>query len=107
MITDAQLDEFLPMAQVAVDASYDQFSPKPRNIDGPFLSIEKGKRYARIVASDSHTNGTSRSVWGFVDMTNGDLLKANSWKSPAKNFARGNILADDRGLDGKSWTGVS
>lgn len=107
MITNEQLDEFLPHAQAAVAASYDQFSPQPRNSDGPFLSIEKGRRYARIVANDSHQNGTSRSVWGFVDMTNGDLLKAAGWKAPAKNFARGNILNADRGLDGKSWTGVS
>ena len=106
MITNEQLDEFLPMAQVAVDASYDQFT-HGKGHNGPILSIEKGRRYARIVANDSHKNGTSRSVWGFIDMTNGDLLKAAGWKAPAKNFARGNILNADRGLDGKSWTGVS
>ena len=104
MITNDQLDEFLPMAQATVDASYDRFMPQPRNIDGPVLSVEKGRRYARIVANG---NGSSRSVWGFVDMTNGDLMKAASWKAPAKNFARGNILNPDRGLLNQKWTGVS
>lgn len=105
MITNEQLDEFLLMAQATVDASYDQFMPQPRNIDGPVLIIEKGRRYARIVATDNRRD--QRSVWGFVDMTNGDLLKANSWKAPAKNFARGNIFDGDRGLNCQSWTGVS
>ncbi len=105
MITNDQLDEFLPMAQATVDASYDVFMPQPRNINAPVLIIEKGRRYARIVSTDDQRD--QRSVWGFIDLTNGDLMKAASWKQPAKNFARGNILDADRGLDGKSWTGVA
>jgi hypothetical protein len=33
-------------------------------------------------------------VYCFVDLTNGDILKAATWKAPAKH-ARGNILAVD------------
>jgi hypothetical protein len=55
-------------------------------------TFTKGGRYWRIVKSD----GTSRSVWGFVDTTNGDILKAASWRVPAKH-ARGNVF------DPSSW----
>lgn len=54
-----------------------------------------GSRYIRIVRSDSFNvaagGSVSRCVWGFVDKTNGDILKAAGWKAPAKH-ARGNIF---------------
>ena len=54
-----------------------------------------GKRYAKIIRS--RTDGTNTSVHCFVDMTNGDVLKAAGWVSPAKH-ARGNIFDDHDGL---------
>jgi len=50
------------------------------------FSIDVGGRYMRIVKND----GAQRSVYCFVDKTNGDILKAAGWKAPAKG-ARGNI----------------
>jgi len=44
------------------------------------------KKYVKIIA----TTGPSTRVWGFIDKSNGDILKAASWKVPAKH-ARGNI----------------
>jgi hypothetical protein len=38
-----------------------------------------------------------RSAWAFVDKTTGDVLKAASWKKPAKH-ARGNIFDEWNGL---------
>ena len=63
------------------------------------ISYEDGRRYTRIIA----TEGDQRSAWAFVDKTNGDILKADSWKAPAKNFPRGNIFRDYKEF---SWTGV-
>ena len=49
---------------------------------------KKVKRYIRLVHSEY---GKDRSVYCFVDTTNGDLLKG-SWKAPVKNGVRGNIF---------------
>ena len=58
------------------------------------LTISKGRRYDKIVSSDDHSTGSQR-VWGFIDKTNGNILKAATWKAPAKH-ARGNIWENDR-----------
>lgn len=54
---------------------------------------------------------TGNSVWGFVVNTNsdklfqyGDILKAASWKTPARNKARGNVLNGD--FSWVRWTGT-
>jgi hypothetical protein len=58
----------------------------------PTMTYEEGRKYARIVIE-----GTQRSCFGFIDMTNGDILKSAGWKAPAKNFSRGNLF------DKESW----
>lgn len=47
------------------------------------------RKYARIMRDDS--------AHCFVDLTNGDVLKPASWKTPAKH-ARGNIFDAANGL---------
>jgi hypothetical protein len=68
------------------------------------ITVEEGRKYIKIIKGD----GQSRSVWGFVvkgtddkKFRQGDILKAASWATPARNHARGNIF------DGYSvaWTG--
>ena len=60
------------------------------------LSIAKGRRYDKIVKADMHRpDNPSHSVYGFIDKTNGDILKAASWRKPAKH-SRGNIYENDR-----------
>ena len=46
-----------------------------------------GKKYARIVES----NISQKFAFCFIDLSNGDILKAASWASPAKH-SRGNIF---------------
>jgi hypothetical protein len=60
-----------------------------------------GKRYARIVS----TGYGARSVHCFVDLINGDILKAASWRAPAKH-ARGNIWDNDGGRSALTPWGV-
>lgn len=54
-----------------------------------------GRRYIRIV--ENYNDSDQRSVYAFIDRTNGDLLKPETWKAPAKH-ARGNLY------DRSTWT---
>ena len=51
-------------------------------------TIEFGRKYAKIVRT------ASRSVFAFVDLANGNILKPASWAKPAAG-ARGNVLDID------------
>jgi hypothetical protein len=62
------------------------------------LFAEKGRKFTKIV------NGCS--VYCFVDNSNGDVLKAASWKKPAPH-ARSNIFAPDFGLSGVNEYGAN
>ena len=57
------------------------------------VGYEIGRRYARIFVR--HGDAGGRYALGFVDLTSGDLLKADGWKGPAKGV-RGNIHRTDR-----------
>jgi hypothetical protein len=103
-VTQDTINNWLVVAQAHVSAQYDKFIPQPRHTSGPVLTAMFGKKYARIVSADA--DGHHRSAWGFIDMTNGDVLKCAGWKAPAKNFARGNISDDQNGLGRASWTSV-
>ena len=98
---------FLEAAQAKVNADYRAFN-RNANADhierySPKLSGEGGARYIRIVS----TSPDSRSAFGFVDKTNGDVLKAAGWKTPARNFARGNVFDEHKGVGRIRWTGVA
>jgi hypothetical protein len=81
---ESALASFITAAQSAIDTHKDAFfaDARARVNDPTFgaqkLSIERGGRYIRVVVAD--VNGSSRSVYCFVDTTNGDILKAASWK---------------------------
>lgn len=60
------------------------------------LRFEEGRKYIKVVKR----LGTQDLVWGFLmkeddqKFKKGDILKAASWNSPARNQARGNIFED-------------
>jgi hypothetical protein len=66
------------------------------------LQIEVGSKYIKVIAE--------RFVHSFICLKDngkfvkGDILKADSYTSPARNFARGNIIS--RKYDQVSWTGA-
>ena len=77
-------------------SDYDQFLEK--------LYVEEGRKYLKIIKDDGQ-----QMVWGFIVKKDdkkfraGDILKAASWASPARNKARGNILDED--FSWVRWTG--
>lgn len=88
---DAALDSFVAGCQAIVsknDQRYENVSFNSR------ITAEPGRRYVRLVKTDDFGSG---SCYCFVDKTNGDVLKAASWKAPAKH-PRGNIFDSDNGL---------
>ena len=91
---DTALATFITGCQETVDRYHEHMGYG--DINAVEITLDpNGRRYKRIVRSD--VNGSSRSVHCFVDTTNGDVLKAAGWKSPAKH-ARGNIFDDHNGL---------
>jgi hypothetical protein len=79
-----------------------ELAKKLGNTNNKEWNVEFGKKYAKITDSQSNIQGLrTSSVWGFVvikectvggiDYKPGDLLKAASFKAPAKH-ARGNVL---------------
>lgn len=61
-----------------------------RTFPMPKLSVRDGHRYL-IITRDG-------SAHAFIDKTNGDILKPATYRAPAKH-ARGNIFADDNGMN--------
>ena len=85
--TKVALDKFINLIQDMKDVYMTKNFPA---LQRPVITADDGRRYAKIIVSDS----SSRSVYCFVDLTNGDVLKAATWKAPAKH-SRGNIFAND------------
>lgn len=76
---DAALKDFLSYATDMIEAYYEK---NYKNLTVAPFRLEAGRRYVRVVRDGS--------VYCFVDLTNGDILKPASFKAPAKH-ARGNI----------------
>jgi len=87
------LNAFLSACQATLDADwtsrYSATSHPHMRAYHPRLSVELGRKYAKIVRTDGQAG--SRSVFGFVDMTTGLVYKAASWKKAETNFPRGSV----------------
>ena len=82
--------EFITFLAGCKKVSDDNFQQNnPHSLAAPAFRSDEGKRYVKVVRNTS--------AYCFIDKTNGDVLKAASWKSPAKH-ARGNIFDEHNGL---------
>jgi hypothetical protein len=79
------IEAFVEIWQQRQNAYFDKHYP---NNEKPLLTVTYGKKYAKIIDRNS--------VSAFVDLSTGDILKAASWKIPAKH-ARGNVLSPTHG----------
>lgn len=71
------------------------------------IRIDEGSKFFKIVTNGG--GGSGGSCHSFIvknDMgkfKRGDILKAASWRAPAKNFSRGNVLTGN--FSNVRWTG--
>lgn len=91
-VTARIVEHFLPMLTAMSVEHHGKNFP---NVPAPTYTMMGGSKYVRIV----QTSHGSRSSFCFVDLINGDVLKAASWKKPAPT-ARSNIFDDDIGRSG-------
>jgi hypothetical protein len=71
------------------------------------VSYEVSRKFVKVITGQASGNTSVHSFIVLADdgkFKRGDILKAASWKAPAKNFARGNVLADN--LKNVRWTGA-
>ena len=84
------IENFVAVAQKIIDDHMDANFP---TLARPVLTIDKGgRKYARIVVDDGQ-----RSVYCFVEVATGNILKAAGWQKPSP-IVRGNINDADGGL---------
>lgn len=101
-VTDEQLETFRKMCEgISQDYMREHFPRLPL----PIIETHKGSRYAKLVRKDS-ADARYGSVHCFVDLTNGDVLKAATFKAPAKH-ARGNLNDADGGRSAMNQYGAN
>lgn len=76
------------------------------------VEFDFGAKFIKVIVG--HTGDTQRSSHSFIVINeykgakntfkHGDILKSASWKAPAKNFARGNVLEKNYGTI--AWCGA-
>lgn len=66
------------------------------------VRVYPGSKYVKVVANNSAHSFIVLSGGG--KFRTGDILKSASWRAPATNFARGNIL--DNQFGSVTWTGA-
>lgn len=92
---DKSFDTWFSAAKKLVDDHMIKTFPDSPNLRRT-LKIGGGRKYIKIVNCRESDDNTD-SVWAFIDKTNGDVLKAASWKSPHKT-PRGNIFDSSNGM---------
>lgn len=86
---EAALDLFLRTAQALVNERYEGAGGSD---NAPSIMADQpGAKFLRIIET---RGGIDRSVYCFVEIATGNVLKAESWKKPAPG-PRGSIYAKD------------
>ncbi len=92
-VTDAELRTFCNAIHKKMNEHYSRHFD---NLTVPTVSWDKGgRKWIRIVRENT-CGARQRSVICFVERATGNIWKAASWKSPARNFKRGNIRSNTR-----------
>jgi len=82
------MGDFLEQCQEMLNEHYES---KFSNLSVPEAKIKEGGKYYKVYQESGEYH---KSAWFFVSKEDGLIWKAASWKAPARNFPRGNILED-------------
>ena len=111
MLIASDLEAGIQRYITAIKADYAGYSPMSA------IRAEMIKEFDAAIRYEIHRKfikvitGPQTSVHSFIVRENdgkfkrGDILKAASWKAPAKNFSRGNVLSMIH-LSAVRWTGA-
>lgn len=93
------LNNFVNVAQSTINEHFKNFGYS----NPPVLEIDGGNKYVKIV--EVRHGSVGKSVYGFVEKSTGNILKAASWRAPAKH-SRGNIYDADGGASACTPWGI-
>lgn len=90
-----RVDEYVKLVQKLNDEYWKEM--RFIHAQSPLIITEEGTRYVKVLCQDRSLEGRlgSRHVHTFIDKTNGDVLKAATFKAPAKNGVRGNLFNEN------------
>ena len=91
MSNKLRIEQFVTVVKAIRNEYYARHFP---SLEVEDIRIKWGRKYAKLVVVTPE--GRDGSVYCFVNIENGDILKAASWNAPAKH-ARGNVNSDDLG----------
>lgn len=92
-VTQEELAAFVAAVSARHDVGLRQAYPTCAPNWATIVLEPGGKKFARLVTSRT-VDPSQRSAFCFIDLSNGNILKAAGWKGPAKH-ARGNIRKGD------------
>lgn len=96
-VTQENIENFIKVIQSVSNERAERSGLNPFTFGYDFL-----QKNVRIWHTDA--NGSSKSVYCFVEIASGDVLKG-SWKAPVKNGKRGNIF-DPNVANCLDWSGL-
>ena len=82
------LPEFVGECVAMLNEHYETKFPR---LNVPDVKVKEGGKFYKVYKDEGEYH---KSVWFFVSKEDGLIWKAASWKAPARNFPRGNILSD-------------
>lgn len=113
MAIDAVMAAALVRYQEQLEANYDRVAKSDyvdidNRRDKYYITFVPGKKYIKVVMNHigqpSAHSFIVNEIGGKFEY--GTILKAASWKVPAKNFSRGNVLKNEYGRAATRWVGM-
>ena len=97
----------LSKMKAAMIEDYNNFMPDNKQMCDEYaekLTISYGKKYIKITEEGGGVKAFVVGVENDKKFKLGDILMPAGWKTPARNFRRGNVL--DRSFNRVRWTGA-